>query len=576
MRPFLALAPLFALLVGLGTFTGAYTRPVPASAQTKPNQIKLAVLVVFDQMRGDYPARWRELYGTGGFLRLMTEGAWFTNCHYPYGTTTTGPGHASILTGTCPDHHGIINNNWNEKGVDVYCAGDTRYQIVPAIPAEMKAGKPVKPPAGGTPERLLSETVADVLKQSHPRSKVFGLSLKDRSAILPTGKKPDGAFWFDGRFVTSTYYTDKLDRSYPDWMNVFRMPNRADNWFGKDWVRSRPDIDYSRYSGPDAAAGEGAGTKQGALFPHPTTGGLRAPGKEYYDALANSPFGNDLLLEAVRQCVISEKLGLDDVPDLLVVSFSSNDLIGHTWGPDSQEMLDVTLQSDGQIASLLHFLDSRVGKGSYALALTADHGICPLPEQARVHGRTAKRITRTSIQDRAEKYLRDRFSDVQVKEKTAWVEAFSFPWIYLNPRLIAASGRSPEVVANALARYLRTQADLGTAFSREELSPSYPAIDEIHQRMKRSYHPARSGDVCVVLKPFDLPSEKKEDAAGTTHGSPYDYDSFVPLMVMGPGITGGPRPEPVTPQAAAAIFARWLGVHPPADAEYIVPTTLYR
>ena len=586
MRPLAALVPLFALLTALGAVTTNFTRPAAVSLDLKPTsrpQVKLAVLVVFDQMRSDYPTRWRELYGSGGFLRLFSDAAWYTDCHYPYGTTTTGPGHASILTGTCPDRHGIVNNNWNEKGADVYCAGDSRYEIVPRPEpvTDPKTGKAAKPPSGGTPERLLSETVADVLKQTHgPRAKVFGLSLKDRSAVLPTGRQPDGAFWFDGRIVTSTYYTDRIDRPFPEWVKQFQRPNRADKWFGQDWVRFRPDLDYARYSGLDDAPGEGGGVKQGRTFPHPMTGGLNAPGKDFYEAIATSPYGNELLLEVAKKCIISEELGLDDVPDLLVVSFSANDLIGHAWGPDSQEVLDVTLRTDALLADFLRFLDAKVGKGNYVMALTADHGICPLVEASNVKKRETgdhqevRRVDPVALQVGAEKYLTERFSDVKVsdpKDKKGWIEAFSFPWLYLNPRLVAASGRPREVVASALARYLQTIPDVSRAYTRQDLERT-EAGDAIERRVRRSYYPARCGDVYVVLNPFDLPT--KPSQTGTTHGSPYDYDTSVPLMVLGPGIPGGPRSEPVTPQATAAIFSRFLGQRPPAHAEYPVPGSL--
>ena len=307
MRPIAALVPLFALVAGVASFGASRTQPADPPAE--PPRVKLAVLVVFDQMRGDYLARWRHLFGAGGFRRLTTDGAWFTDCHYPYGVTTTGPGHASILTGACPDRHGIVNNNWNEKGEDVYCAADARYVIDyptrPRVAPKPAAG--AKPPMGGPPERLLCETVGDVLKRTHGASaKVFGLSLKDRSAILPTGRQPDGAFWFDGRVVTSTYYTERLGRAYPDWANKFLQPNRADRWFGLSCERSRPDVDYVRHSVPDDAPGEGGGAKQGRTFPHPLDGGLKSPGAEFYTAFANSPFGNELLLEIAKECIASE------------------------------------------------------------------------------------------------------------------------------------------------------------------------------------------------------------------------------------------------------------------------------
>ncbi|MDB5313840.1 MAG: phoV 1 [Gemmataceae bacterium] len=593
MRSSVAIGRLFVLLVGLGVFVAAYTRPKagPFVAPDGRSRVKLAVLVVFDQMRGDYPEKWQPLFGPGGFARLRAEGAWFTSCYYPYGTTTTGPGHASILTGTCPDRHGIVNNDWYEPGKgNAYCAGDGRYALVPAPTAvDPKTGRVEKPPIAGTPERLLSETVADVLKQTYgPRAKVFGLSLKDRSAILPTGRRPDGAFWFDGRFVTSTYYTDRLDHPVPEWVTAFNRSKTADRWFGQDWTRFRPDLGaegYARYSGPDDAPGEGTGSKQGKTFPHPTTGGLKQVGKAYYDALANSPYGNDLLLEFAKTCVRTEGLGRDDVPALLVVSFSSNDLIGHTWGPDSQEVLDVTLRSDALVADLLGFLDAEVGRGNYALAVTADHGICPLPEASAAKGQAAKRVNKDALVAGAEAHLRAAFGPAGEptgpgpKGKPRWVEEVSAPWVHLNRNQIAASGRVRGVVARSLADYLAAQPDVYRAYTRDELAGPLPAADELGRRVKRSFHPARGGDVYVVLRPFDLfggrkPGEVLKEETGTTHGSPHDYDAFVPLMVYGPGVPGGPRAEPVTPQATAAIFARFLGIRPPAAANYPVPATL--
>ena len=580
MRPVAALVPFFAVLAGIGTFAAGYPRPAPVApavmADPRP-RVRLAVLVVFDQMRGDFPEKWKPLFGPDGFIRLQNQGATFTRCYYPYGTTTTGPGHASMLTGTCPDRHGIVNNNWHEPGGDIYCAGDPRYSLVPAPkPAapDPKTGKTPAPPQGGTPERLLSETVADVLKRTRPRAKVFGLSLKDRSAILPTGKNPDGAFWFDGRFVTSTYYTDKLGHTPPRWVASFNASGTAEQWFGKNWDRFRPELDYTAFSGPDDAPGEGTGTKQGKTFPHPLSSGLKTPGKEYYEALANSPFGNELLLEFAKVCVRAENLGRHDEPDLLVVSFSSNDPIGHTWGPDSQEVLDVTLRSDAILAELLGFLDSRVGKGKYLLALTADHGICPLPEFSAAHDRPdAKRVDPAALRVGAENHLRATFgAPTDPKAKSGWIEEFVAPWYYLNERLLKAGGRDRAEVARSLADYLTAQPDVYRAYTREDLSGGRLPRDEVDRRVRRSFRPERCGDVYVVLKPFDLLA--KPGSTGTTHGAPHGYDAHVPLMVLGPGIPGGTRTEPIAPQAAATIFARFLGVRPPADAEFAVPASL--
>ncbi len=567
----------------------------PAQTGTAAPQIRLAVLVVFDQMRGDYPERWRALFGPNGFKRLQRDGAWFVNCHYPYGTTTTGPGHASMLTGACPDTHGIVNNEWSENGRSVYCAGEERYQLVPSapkFPLEKGEKEPAPPKWAGSPGRLKSETVADVLKATHgAKSKVFGLSLKDRSAILPTGRRPDGAYWFyNGVFGTSTYYTDSVS----PWVAEFNKSRFADRWYGKDWTAFRPELNYLAWSGGDNESGEGSGDGQGREFPHPTTGGKPKLGPKYYSAMERTPYGNELLWELAKKCIVAEKLGTDDVPDLLVVSFSSNDLGGHVWGPDSQEVLDFTLHSDALMAQLLAFLDEHVGRDRYLLGLTADHGICPLPEVSRKNGTapTAARVGTSELQKSIDAHLTTKFPLMKTAEEQAiwdyyaklahmktadkkdsrWVDSIQFPWIHLNTKLIAASGQPREAIVAEVVAFLRNHPKVYRTFTQAELAGDFPASDLVATRVKRSYHPGRCGDVYVVLPPYSLPAG--EGSTGTTHGAPFNYDTHVPLMVYGPGVRAGTHHEATTPQAMASIFAKWLKVRRPRDAAFPVPASL--
>jgi hypothetical protein len=547
--------------------------PPPEPPVLTGAKVKLAVLVVFDQMRGDYLERWKPHFGENGFARLQRDGAHFTRCHYPHAITTTGPGHASMLTGACPDAHGIVNNNWPEGGANVYCAGRTRYRLVPpapVFPPDPKEKPASEEKAGGCPDFLLSETVADVLKEaSGGKAKVFGVSLKDRSAILPTGRRPDGAFWFYGTFGTSSYYADAV----PPWVEAFNASKAADRWFGKDWTRFKPELDYTRWSGPDDAPGEGKGVAQGVTFPHPTTGGKPTLGKKYYEALASSPYANELLLEFAKACVTAEGLGADDVPDLLVVSFSSNDIAGHAWGPDSHEVLDMTLRSDALMADLLAFLDDKVGKGQYLFGVTADHGICPLPEASRAKGIDARRIDTAKLRQELDAHLTSLYPATAAKGKPGrWAEHFPFPWVFLNPRLVALSGKSREEVAAEAAKFLASRAGVARTFTREALGGPVPDGDVMALQVKRSFHPPRCGDVYVVLKPYHLPSAAL--GTGTTHGSPHEYDTHVPLLAFGPGIRGGTRDEPTTPQAMASIFAKWLNVRRPKDAAFPAPETL--
>ena len=568
--------------------------PLAIAAEPKPAEpkVKLVVLVVFDQLRADFIDKWQPHFGDGGFKRLQTRGAWFTNCHYPYAITTTGPGHASMLTGASPSKTGIVNNEWYDRrsASTVNCAKAERYQLVPAgLPEKVQPGDATKEAAPkvsmafGNPDRLLSPTLGDVLKDGAKPGKVFGLSLKDRSAIFPSGHKQDGAYWFDGRFVTSTYFRDAPHR----WVDEFNKSKKADAWFGVNWTKFKPDLDYEKLAGPDDGKGEGKGVIQGVKFPHPTTGGLKTLGKRYYESLANSPFGNELLLDFAKACIDAEQLGQHDAPDLLTVSFSSNDLIGHTWGPDSQEVLDTTLRSDAIVESLLQYLDEKVGEGKYAVMLTADHGICPLPEFAAKRGLDARRISALALIGGGEKFLREKYGEIEepkdgadpkTKSPTRYLEAVPAPYIYLNQRLLTAKNLKTADVAAALAAYVREQDGVLRVFTHADLNPRDVAKnDAIAQRVLRAFHPDRSGDLYVVLKPYHLISALAlgdNFATGTTHGSPHEYDTHVPLLVFGPGIPGGKRDEAVTPLHSAAIGAYFLGAKPPKDAEYGLPKTL--
>jgi len=570
------------LLVAFLAFLTLIPTVSPAEEPAKP---KLLVVIVFDQMRGDYIDRWQPLFGEDGFKRLQTKGAWFTDCHYPFAATMTGPGHASILSGTGPYKHGIIHNDWYDRqaGATVNCASNDRYQFVPAlkkapVDPEKITTTPSTEKLAGNPERMMCETVADVLK-AKTRGRAIGLSLKDRGALLPVGHSPDAAYWFNGQFLTSTFYRE----SVPQWVSDFNKSGLAESYFVKEWTPFKPELDYNKWVGPDTAPGEGKGVSQGVKFPHPTTGGAKLPGGKYYDAVATSPFGNELLLAFAKSCIDAEKLGQTEAADLLTISFSSNDLIGHVYGPDSQEVLDTTLRSDAVVAELLKHLDAKVGAGKYAVMVTADHGICPLPEHSAKLGKDAKRVSSIALIAGAEKHLREKFGEPEPasgKTKARWIEAIAAPHVYLNHRLIAAKKRTVKEVTDAFAAYLRKQDGVHSVFTGEQLSaPLVPNEETFLTMAKRSFYPARGGDVYVILKPFYLigtTSTVERLATGTTHGSPHPYDTHVPLIAFGPGVPGGSRSEKVTPLHVAAIASWFLDIPKPKDAEYELPKSLLR
>lgn len=528
---------------------------------------KLVVLVVFDQMRGDYLKRWESLYGEGGFKRLMKDGAYFTNCHYPYASTLTAPGHTSLATGCPPDKHGIVANDWYSRA-----EAATVSSVTPPLDRERD---------GLGPYRRRQETVGDSLLGTSKKARVVSVSLKPRVAILLAALRAQACYWFStvtGNFITSPFYRDEPHA----WVKQFNAEKRADVWLDKEWTRLRPMLDYARYSGPDDVAAEGTGFEQGQTFPHPFVEGTNPLKPTYYEAVTNSPAGSELLLAFAKRAIDAEQLGQRDATDLLCIGFSSNDLIGHCWGPDSQEVLDITLRSDLLMKELLDYLDAKVGKGRYVVALSADHGICPLPEVARKEGKDAGRVPPELLTSETEAFLNRHFLKERAKGgKVPWLESSkkSTATVYFNRATIKELGLTEPQVERALADWLVTQAGVQAAFTRTELTKG-PLADPMGRMVQRSYYPDECGDVMVVLKPYYLFSppitSPKTASYRTTHGSPHPYDTYVPLVVMGPGIVPGVRSERVTPLAMASILSRALGVPAPKGAEVPVPAGLFR
>jgi predicted AlkP superfamily pyrophosphatase or phosphodiesterase len=526
---------------------------------------KLVVLVVFDQMRGDYLQRWQQLYGDGGFKRLMKEGAWFTDCHYPYASTLTAPGHAALATGCSPDKSGIVANDW-------YCRDEAR-TISSVTPP------PDKERQGLGPHRLKQETFGDsLMSTTGGKAKVVSLSIKERVAILLAALRAQACYWFDtktGHFVTSPYYRDEPH----GWVRWFNKARTSDAWLGKEWQKLRPMLDYAKYSGPDDFAAEGIGYEQGQTFPHPFVKGKDAKKPTYYDAVACSPAGNELLLALAKRAIDAEQLGQRGVTDLLCIGFSCNDLVGHCWGPDSQEVLDITLRSDALMKELLDHLDAEVGKGRYVVALSADHGICPLPEFAQKQGKDAGRVPPELLTSQAEAFLNEHF--LAKGQKELWFENSkkANSWVYFNRGTLRGLGLPQPVAERALADWLVKQPGVQAAFTRTELLKG-PLADPIGRRVQKSFYADASGDVMVVLKPYHIFSQPttspKTASYRTTHGSPHPYDTHVPLLVMGPGIVPGQRSERVTPQAMASILARAMRVPAPKGAEVGVPAGVFR
>jgi hypothetical protein len=547
-----------------------------ASQAAPPEKPKLIVLVVFDQMRGDYLERWGDLFGKDGFHRLERDSAWFQNCHYPYAITKTAAGHASLATGCSPERHGVITNEWFDRDSEemFYCVESNRYTQVPPPPRvektpdkEKKKDKEKEAAEGVSPESLKAPTFADALKKATGgKSRVVSLSFKDRSAVLLGGAKADACYWFDvrtGNFVTSTYYRDRV---HP-WVDTFNRDRSADAWYGKAWTPLDPKLNYRKLSLPKGSKEE---PEDDGIFERKLRAITKTPNFIYYRTLYATPFGNELLLQLAKRAIEAEGLGKREAPDLLCVSFSSNDAIGHIWGPDSPEVLDITLRSDLIVKELLACLDAQVGKGKYMLALTADHGICPLVETSAELGLKALRVPSSLLKLDADDFLRKKFGKDNPKGR--WVLGRAEPWVYLNKTLIRERGLEIADVESELAKWYESQPGILKAYTRTQMVNGIAADDAIGQSVKRSFYAERCGDVAVILKPYCLFSQAL--GVGTNHGTPHDYDTHVPLLVMGPGSRTGKYRERVTPQAVVPIFAEAAGITPPAACEAKVPESL--
>jgi hypothetical protein len=374
-------------------------------------------------------------------------------------------------------------------------------------------------------------TVADELKMANPKSKVIGISSKDRSAILPGGRMCDEAFWFDtltGNFVSSTYYFPKL----PDWAAKFNKNRTIDQWVGKDWRQSDALPNVPAFLAMGAKADKG-----------------------YFDNLDRSPYGNEALVLFAMAAVEEEKLGADDDTDVLTISLSANDRVGHALGPDAPEVRDISIQTDRTLQHLFEFLDKKVGAGNYITIMTADHGVAPLPEMMAKRKMPGGRIPEGTVLNAVQTALSQKFGDGQ------WVLGKSGPAPYFNYNLIRDKKLSHEEVENVAAEALRNVPHIYRVYTRTELKAGRVLNDLIDRRVAAGFHRDRGSDLFVVSEPYWL-----FEARGTSHGTPYNYDSHVPVIFMGPGIKPGRYSARAAVNDIAPTLATLLEVETPSGS----------
>jgi predicted AlkP superfamily pyrophosphatase or phosphodiesterase len=513
--PHRSVAAIFLMLlaVAAGSFASAYNaRP------------KLVVIVVIDQFRGDYLERYHDQFGEGGFRLFLDHGANFSDCNYNYANTRTGPGHATLLTGAYSNGHGIIANEWwdPQKKRMVTSVQDDDTKLV-----GISSDAP-----GSSPHNLLADTLGDELKlATQGKSRVFGIALKDRASVLPAGFSGDGAYWIDqksGAMITSTYYRNDL----PKWAQDFNDRKSGDKYLNRDWK--------------DAS---------GRVLR--TTTPANGKPVNFYELVGSTPFANDYEFDFARELITSERLGSGDATDLLVISLSANDILGHQVGPDSPEMQAMALAMDRQLAEFFSFLGQQVGLANTWLALSADHGIAPVPAVAAKLHLPAVALSGEKLRAQMNQALNAKLS---AGKNTEYVKSFDYPLAWLDPDAFTAMRVKEEDAELAVGEAMK-QAGLRGYFTRGQLARGETPNTEVGVKYAHSYSPLGGWYVIGIPAPFTVDSPK-----GTDHASPYTYDTHVPLAFYGLAFQPGVYRTHAEPVDLAVTLASLLGINAPTHA----------
>jgi len=485
-----------------------------AQKNIPPEKPKLIIAIVVDMMRYDYVERYWNKFGKGGFRRLINEGANCRNANYNYIFTQTGPGHATIFTGTEPANHGIVTNYWylRLKKTGQYCVADNN---VKTVGSDSEAGQ-------CSPVQLNTSTIGDEIKlANNSRSKVIGIAIKDRAAILPAGHTADAAYWYDGKtgnWITSTYYLDSL----PLWVTDFNEKKYPDIYLAREWNTLLPIEEYTE-SLPDSSIYEKGFANRQITFPYNLDEiSSTSRNSRDYSILKYTPYGNTYTNDFAIAAIVNEELGKDEITDMLTVSYSVPDYIGHAYGPASVETEDIYLRLDREIEHLLTFVDETLGKKEVLIVLTSDHGVAHIPEYLADIGIPAGKFKHNLALALLKSYLNAIYGEGE------WVSTYSQQQIYLNHQLIEDSKIPLAEIQTKVANFLIQFSGIeNTATSTTMQTVNF--TDGIFDKMQNSYNQKRSGDVIINLSP----GFTEDITSATTHNTAYNYDTHVPLIWYG-------------------------------------------
>lgn len=510
-------------------------------AQLKPSNVapKLVVGIIVDQMRYDYLTRFYSKYGEGGFKRMMNEGFNCKNNHFNYIPTYTGPGHASVFTGTTPKYHGIIANNWYDKEIKetVYCAGD---DSVLAVGTDSKLERM-------SPHRMKTSTFADENRLfTQMKGKSIGVSIKDRGAVLPAGHSANAAYWFrgknEGSFVSSTYYMESL----PKWVKNFNSSKKVESYL-KDWNTFYDILTYTE-SGADLNNFEGSFKgKETATFPYDLKSLFLI--NSGFDILKVTPYGNSIVTDFAIEAIKGEDLGKDNITDVLTVSFSSTDYVGHKFGVNSKEIEDTYIRLDKDLERFFNVLDTEIGKGSYTVFLTADHGAVEVPSYLQSAKIPSGYLNNNERKEKFKKFLAVAYGTDEV------LENISNSQIFLNREKIKELSLDLEEVQEEIVQEQLTYNHVYKAYSATTLHTSN-FTEGIEYLLQKGFNQKRSGDVLLINDPAHISYSK----TGSTHGSGFNYDTHVPLLFFGNGIKQGQTLQKTEITDIAPTISALLGI----------------
>lgn len=489
--------------------------PVAGFAQQSVPRPKLVVGIVIDQMRWDYLYRYYDRYApNGGFKRMLNQGYSCENTLIPYAPTVTACGHSTIYSGAVPAISGITGNAWwdNQQQKTVYCAED---KTVNTVGSKSTLGKM-------SPANMLVNTIGDELRlATNFNGKVVGVAIKDRGGILPAGHSANAAYWYDnttGTWITSTYYMNDL----PKWVNDFNDLKLVDKYYQQGWDLLKPAASYTQSTADEK---QYEAKPFGNTFPHVLNGFI---GKDY-GKIATTPWGNTLTAEFAKAAITHEQLGADAVTDMIAISFSSPDYIGHSFGPNSMEQEDGFIRLDKELGSLLDFLDAKVGKNQYTVFLSADHGVAHIPEYLNENKMPGGRLMMADLIKNLNKALSSQFGIANI------VVSDDNYQIHLNHPAMDSAKTDAAKVKDWIVQYLKSQPAIARVFPLDELN-TVPLPATIRSMLNNGYYPPRNGDIQMILKPGYVESWSN---TGTTHGLWNPYDAHIPLLWYGWGIRAG-------------------------------------